>query len=164
MKFSRFKNQFFVLSILGIVALFAITYGHFGGFERSISFDGGVRLTIQLPENMDREDLLRAADKAGLPDASARIVDFKRNQYDLEFGPDVQDRIKAEIKDYETKYRQEAEKAALEDQEIAPMESRTVPGEIEKLILPELGISEEDVISKAAISPSYGQELFETAL
>ena len=98
MKFSRFKNQFFVLSILGIVALFAITYGHFGGFERSISFDGGVRLTIQLPENMDREDLLRAADKAGLPDASARIVDFKRNQYDLEFGPDVQDRIKAEIK------------------------------------------------------------------
>ncbi|MBR30435.1 MAG: protein translocase subunit SecF [Spirochaetaceae bacterium] len=164
MKFSRFKNLFFVLSLIGIVALFAVTYGHFGGFERSISFNGGVRLTIQLPADMDRDDLLQAAEKAGLPGASARIVDAKRNQYDLEFGPDVRDKIKNQIKEFEKKQDEQAELDAKEGREPARKETRTVPGEIEKLILPELKIGVESVISKAAISPSYGQELFETAL
>ncbi|MEQ8352607.1 MAG: protein translocase subunit SecF [Leptospiraceae bacterium] len=164
MKFSRFRNLFFVLSLVGAVALFAVTYGHFGGFERSISFNGGVRLTIQLPDNLTRDDLLKAAEKAGLPGASARVVDFKRNQYDLEFGPDVRDRVKAEITAFEKKQEEQAAADEEAGKEPARRETRTVPGEIEKLILPELGITEKDVISKAAISPSYGQELFETAL
>ena len=164
MRFSRFKYQFFILSLIGMVAMFAFPYGYHGGFERSISFNGGVRLTIQLPDGMDRDDLLAAAEKAGLPGASARVVDFKRNQYDLEFGPDVRDRIKAEIKEFEKQQDAQAEKDVAEGREPGKKETRTVAGEIEKLILPQLSITAENVISKAAISPSYGQELFETAL
>jgi preprotein translocase subunit SecF len=168
MKFSRFKNLFFVLSIVGIIALMGITFGYYGGFERSITFDGGIRLTIQLPEQMDREDLLQAAEEAGLPGATARVVDFKRNQFDLEFGPDVRDRIRAEIDEYEAGLEREAEEAegrdAGADEEATERRDRTVAGEIEKLILPKLGLSSESVISKAAISASYGQELFTVAL
>ena len=67
MKFSRFRNLFFLLSIVGMVALLGITFGYYNGFERSITFDGGIRLTIQLPKDMGREDLIKASEKAGLP-------------------------------------------------------------------------------------------------
>ena len=158
MKFSRYKNLFFLISILGIIALLGITFGYYGGFERSISFNGGIRLTIQLPKNMGKEDLLKAADKAGLPGASARVVDFKRNQYDLEFGPDVRDRFREEV----AKFEAEQERRMAADPTLKK-ESRSVPGEIEKLVLPQLGLTEDSVISKSAISASYGSELYKTA-
>ncbi|MCB1137904.1 MAG: protein translocase subunit SecF [Leptospiraceae bacterium] len=161
MKFSRFRNLFFLLSIVGMVALLGITFGYYNGFERSITFDGGIRLTIQLPKDMGREDLIKASEKAGLPGATARVVDYKRNQYDLEFGPDVRDRIRAEIEDYE---KQQEATVPPEGEQVKKKETRTVPGEIEKLILPELGLTPENVISKAAISASYGQELFIIAM
>ncbi|MCB1169265.1 MAG: protein translocase subunit SecF [Leptospiraceae bacterium] len=161
MKFSRFKNLFFLLSIVGMVALLGITFGYYNGFERSITFDGGIRLTIQLPKDMGREDLLKASEKAGLPGASARVVDYKRNQYDLEFGPDVRDRIRAEIEAYE---KQHEATTPPDGEQATKRETRTVPGEIEKLVLPELGLTPENVISKAAISASYGQELFIIAM
>lgn len=177
MKFSRFKNLFFLLSVVGMVALLGITFGYYGGFERSITFDGGIRLTIQLPPDMGREELLEAAEKAGLPGATARVVDFKRNQFDLEFGPDVQDRIQAEINAYEDSLEPSPSEEAPDGQPPAGVEgqnpeegpagkkeSRTVAGEIEKLILPVLNIGKENVISKAAISASYGQELFLIAI
>lgn len=152
--FSRYKLIALILSVSGLIGSFSVLFLYFGGFERSISFDGGIRLSIIMPQDKSRQDIQNAASATGLPDPVIRLSSVKENKYDIELGPDVRDEISARIK--------KEEQAAIDRGEEPP--GLTVAGEIEKKLLPELGISPEAVVSRETISAAYGSDLFGIAV
>lgn len=154
MRFSKFKGVFLIISLVIGIGMFFVTFAVFDGFRASITFNGGVRLSIVLPEEMDGSNLEQAAVDAGLENPSVRSSNPRINQFDLEFGPNVRDRIDEEIKAWER------ENPGIAGER---REERSIPGEIEKLILPALGLGDDVVTSREAISASYGQDLMNTA-
>ncbi len=167
MSFVKHKFVYLLFSLSGMALFFGVTYGHFGGFARSISFDGGIRLSILMPADMDRAAIEEAVRAAGLEDPVIRQTDVQENKYDIEFGPDVRDHYQAIVDRWNAEERKKFEEANknLRDGEKRPVfEERTVAGEIEKVLLPHLKVPTEQIVSREVISASYGSDLFKTSL
>lgn len=167
MSFVKHKFVYLLFSLSGMALFFGVTYGHFGGFARSISFDGGIRLSILMPADMDRAAIEEAVRAAGLEDPVIRQTDVQENKYDIEFGPDVRDHYQAIVDRWNAEERKKFEEANknLRDGEKRPVfEERTVAGEIEKVLLPHLKVPSEQIVSREVISASYGSDLFKTSL
>lgn len=143
MRFSRFRGIFLVLSLLMGVGLYTYTFMVHGGFARSISFNGGVRVSIQLPPEMTKEDLEKGTVAAGFHDPQVRLTNPRMSQYDVELGPEARDQLADEITN----------------------ENDTVADQIELKLLkamPEL--SSSNIVSRETISASYGSDLFGIAM
>lgn len=149
MRFSRFRTLFFILSMLSMLALYAVTFFHHGGFARSIAFNGGFRFTIQFDPDVSKEQLETKLKGSGFADAQVRLASARLNQFDLEFEPDVLD----------------GRKLVASPQEASPSDSAAERGPVEILeaeLLSVLPISgPEWIISREKISASYGEELAE---
>lgn len=142
-----------IFSTILAVGLFAHTYFVEGGFARSISFDGGVRISMILSPGMTKETLENAAIQAGFKDPQVRLTNQRANQYDLELGPEVRDRLAEKLKKREAGVT-----------EGSGLTESTVAGEIEKRLLNALpGLTRENIISRETISASYGSDLFQIA-
>jgi preprotein translocase subunit SecF len=169
MSFLKYRLYYLIFSLGGMALCFGLTYGYYGGFARSISFDGGIRLSIIFPPDMTREQIEAAVRASGLENPTIRQTDVKENKYDIEFGPDVRDRFQAMVdqSNAEERKRFEAELKArppAEGEKRPVFAEKTVSGEIEKILLPHLKIKSENVISREVISASYGSDLFATSL
>ncbi len=166
MRFSRIQGYFGFLSFLVIVILFAVTYLHHGGFARSLSFDGGVRISLRLAPYMKKRQLEEMASKAGFPSRVLRLSDPRTNTWDLELGPEVRDIYEKEVRKKEEKRRKK--KRALQSQGLPiPQElkeSVSVSGEIQKKLLKALNLPKESVVSSETIAASYGANLISVAL
>ncbi len=166
MKFSRFQAFFGILSVITIISLFCITYFYYDGFSRSLSFDGGVRISLRLPPAMGKEDLQKAASNAGFQDAIIRLTNPRTNQWDIELGPQVRDAINVKVKVKEIE-RQKKIKKFKDRGDAIPTELRSslnVSDEIVNKILPQLKLSDKNVVSSEAIAASYGANLSSIAL
>ena len=88
-----------ILSLIGGIALFAYTFARHGGFAHSITFDGGVRISILMPPGTGKKELDGALRKSGFgsEDVQVRLTNLKSNKFDLEFGPSVEERLKKEL-------------------------------------------------------------------
>ncbi|MBI3394233.1 MAG: hypothetical protein HY042_00180 [Spirochaetia bacterium] len=124
-RFSRFKGSFMLSSVLIIAVLFGITYGKHGGFARSITFNGGIRFSINMPAGTGKAELEAAAHKSGLTDYTARLTSQRANQYDLELGPDVRDKYAKIIEQ-----KEKAEKGRKDSK----ADAHSITSEIEKVL------------------------------
>ena len=99
MRFSKHKGMFMLTSLAFAVGLFAYTFLKQGGFAHSITFDGGVRISILMPPGTGKKELDAALRKAAFTpeDVQVRLTNLKSNKYDLEFGPSVEARLKKEL-------------------------------------------------------------------
>ena len=161
MNFSKYGLVFLAISAIGMAVLFGITYGKYGGFASSITFNGGIRFSIVLPPGMGTEDLKKAATEAGFDRAQVRLSDLRSNKYDLELGPDVQDAISKELRASSEQRRLRIEELRKAGQEI-PEELNDQAGVaqvIEARLLPKLKTNRESVISRETIAASYGANL-----
>lgn len=140
MKIMKYKKYFILFSIILAIAFYSITFFYYGGFEKSITFNGGIRITVMMPEGKTKNDVENQIKKAGFPKFTVRLVDVKENKYDIEFGPEVRDQLKERAKD-----------------------QKTIAEELEQELLPFLEIPPNNIISRDIISASYGFKLFETA-
>ncbi|GIX41404.1 MAG: protein-export membrane protein SecF [Leptospiraceae bacterium] len=141
MKIMKYKKFYIAFSLILAISFYLITFIYYGGFEKSITFNGGIRITVVMPEGKTKKDIEESVKKAGFSKFTVRLVDIKENKYDIEFGPEVRDQLKERAK-----------------------EERTIAEELEKELLPFLNIPRENVISRDIISASYGFNLFETAM
>lgn len=131
------------------IALFFHTFAVQGGFAKSISFDGGIRFGIILPAGLGKPELEEAARKAGFEGVEIRPISQKRNQYDLDLGPEVRDRL-----------LEEAKKHGKHDASATDLTAG-----IEKRLLSYIpGSTEESIVSRESISASYGDNLFGMAM
>lgn len=140
MKIMKYKKYFILFSIILAITFYSITFFYYGGFEKSITFNGGIRITVMMPEGKTKNDVENQIKKAGFPKFTVRLVDVKENKYDIEFGPEVRDQLKERAKD-----------------------QKTIAEELEQELLPFLEIPPNNIISRDIISASYGFKLFETA-
>ncbi|MDH5656743.1 MAG: protein translocase subunit SecF, partial [Spirochaetia bacterium] len=144
MKFSRFRTFFFIFSLFAVIALYGSFYNLYGGFARSISFNGGIRLGIIAPSGVDRAELEKAVIKAGFPETQIRLIDARSNYFDLDMGPDAIDQIKKTLEEKGNEF---------------------ITLEIEKKLLPHIeGATEKNIVSREVISASYGADLTEIAI
>ncbi len=178
MRFSKYKSLFMILSVLTIVSMFVATYTVYGGFEHSITFNGGIRFSVNAPVGVNKERLEADLKKGGFPDPNVRLVDVKKNQYDLEFGPKLQEQVQKEIeakgttpvkgdgKKGDSKKTQKKPAATDKKNEKSRIsEDRSVIGEIEKKLLGALPyVKNANIVSREAISASYGGNLTVVAI
>lgn len=158
MRFSKFRAHFIIFSILLGVFLYGVTFLKHGGFAKSISFNGGIRLTVQMPSGVGTKEIEDSLKKIEITDAQVRLSNVAANQYDLEFGPKVRERIETILKENEKKQEEELKKTG----KTAPHEtgSKSVAEELERMLLPVLGVTKDNVISRESISPSFASDLF----
>ncbi len=93
MSVTRYRVPFMMMSLIGIIALFVITYAVYGGFAQSIAFNGGVRFSLSMPPGQGKAELDSALAKAEFKDFQVRQVSARGNQFDLEFGPAIRDKM-----------------------------------------------------------------------
>jgi preprotein translocase subunit SecF len=94
--FSRYRTFFLIASGVTLITLYAITFLVHGGFARSIAFDGGIRFSLIMPPGSGRVELEAAVAKAGLEDFQVKAANPGANLFDLEFGPDIRDKMTTE--------------------------------------------------------------------
>jgi preprotein translocase subunit SecF len=137
-----------LVSLFVGIAQLVYTYSVHDGFAKSISFNGGVRLSVQMPEGQGKPELLAAARRAGIEGAEVRPISQKQNLYDLDLGPEVRDRL-----------LQEAAKRGVNGS------TTDLTADMEKSILSAVqGATPASIISRETISASYGQNLFEMSV
>ncbi len=141
MKIIQYKNFYFSFSFVVALVFFFITFFVYKGFKPSITFNGGIRITVIFPENIEKEKLEEKIKKTGFPKFTLRLVDIKENKYDIEFGPDV---------------REELKKRAKENQSITDV--------LDEILIPNLEISSDKIVSREVISASYGFKMFENSI
>lgn len=141
MKILEYRKFFFLLSFLLVILFYGVTFGYYKGFAKSITFDGGIRITLKMPQDKQKNYIDSKIKELGFKEFTVRLVDLKENKYDIEFGPDVREEIKKQIQD---------------DKKIAE--------ELEKRIIPLLEIDQESIVSREIISASYGFNLFKISL
>ena len=169
MNFVRYQKMFGFLSIAGIAVLFGITFYHYGGFARSLSFDGGIRISLRLPPQMSKPELSEALSKAGLQEKGAviRLSDPRSNTWDLELGPQVRSKIAKELQKREAEQKRRETKNRSQNTLLDSVSARpsvSVSDEIEKRLLKILNLSRENVMASEAIAASYGANLSKVAL
>ncbi|MCB1307955.1 MAG: protein translocase subunit SecF [Leptospiraceae bacterium] len=154
------------LSFVAAIVMFAATFSIYGGFKRSITFNGGIRLTLVLPPEMGKENLAGAVDEAGFEQATIRVTDIRQNIFDVELGPDVRDDIADIIKQEFAANRARANEMKEQGLEVPEelLRRPTVSDYIEERMLPLLGLDSGSVISRETIAASYGQNLQSLAL
>ena len=166
MNFSRYSMYFIILSVVGLVSMFGVTFSAYGGFAPSITFNGGIRFSVVLPGGQGAGDLRTAAEDAGFEVDQVRQTDVRSNIFVLEMGPRVRDEIQAELNAENEEKDKQVE--ALRDQGLEIPEElarrRTVAEVIEERLLPRLQINPENVLSRETIAASYGANLTRTAL
>ncbi len=141
MKILEHRKFFFALSFLFLFTFYGITFFYHRGFAKSITFHGGIRITLKIPAEQNKEYLDNQLKKIGFKEFTVRLVDLRENKYDIEFGPEVREQIKKEVND---------------DKKIAE--------ELEKKIIPALKIQQDNIISREVISASYGSNLFKISV
>ena len=155
MKFSKYKYLFFACSFLLTVVFFVVTFSIYGGFAHSITFDGGIRFSMLVPPEIGKVDMEKALQKTELKDYQIRLVNLKTNQYDVEFGPSMQSVMEEKIA---------AEKKSSSADDLSG-DKKTVIGELEAIILRSFPFAgEKNIVSREAISASYGGNLARVAL
>ncbi|HMU82683.1 MAG TPA: protein translocase subunit SecF [Leptospiraceae bacterium] len=150
MKFSRFRAVFILGSLALGAVLFYITFFVYGGFQSSITFNGGIRFSLVLPAGLGKADLEKAALKAGVDNPQIKLSGFRTNQYDLEIGPKTKEKLEKEL-------------AALKPSE-KPKGDGGVTAELESRILGNLGLTPRSVVSRETMAASYGDELWRISL
>ncbi|MFN3603180.1 MAG: protein translocase subunit SecF [Leptonema sp. (in: bacteria)] len=141
MKILENRKFFLMFSLLLVVLFYSITFGYYKGFAKSITFDGGIRITLILPKEKEKKFIETKLKESGFKEFIVRLVDPKENKYDIEFGPEVREEIRKQVKD-----------------------DKKITEELEKRILPNLEIPVENIISREIISASYGSNLFKISL
>ncbi|EHQ08616.1 protein translocase subunit SecF [Leptonema illini] len=169
MSFVKYRRYYLIFSLSGMALFFGATFWHFGGFARSIAFDGGIRLSVVLPADMSRDGVEAAVKASGLENPLIRQTDVTGNKYDIEFGPDVRDAYQAIVDkanaEDRKKFEEELKNRPVVEGEKRPLfVEKTVAGEIEKVLLPHLKIESDKVVSREVISASYGADLLKTSL
>lgn len=169
MSFVKYRRYYLIFSLSGMALFFGVTFGHFGGFARSIAFDGGIRLSVILPADMNRDGVEAALKASGLENPVIRQTDVKENKYDIEFGPDVRDHFQAIVDksnaEERKKFEEELKNKPIAEGEKRPVfAERTVAGEIMNILLPHLNIKAQQVVSQEVISASVGSDLFEKSM
>lgn len=134
-------RMYFLFSILLGILFYGVTFGYYKGFQPSITFNGGIRMTVIFPEGVEKQEIEERLRKANFTKFTVRLVDVKMNKYDIDFGPEVREQLKERAKD-----------------------DRTIVEELEVELLPYLQIPRENIISREIISASYGFNLFKTAI
>ncbi len=181
MRFSQYRGLFMVLSLVLGTALFAYTYLKNGGFAHSITFDGGIRISILMPPGSGKTELDAALRKAGFAseEVQVRLTNLKSNKYDLEFGPAVEARLKRELGAAEgVREGRDTGKTApgTKDAKLGGADAKapsaktegarkkTVVDLIEDKVLSQMpAVNRESVVSREAISASYGGNLAKVA-
>ncbi len=162
MIFSRYQVLFAVGSGIAILTLLGVTYFYHGGFARSLTFDGGIRFSIILPPDSGEKELLSASIQAGFEKPLIRLVDSRSNQWDLEFGPGVRDKIATQLK--KEKLNQDSTQAPKSSVSNEVRPSSSTAEEVAKQLLPFLKIPSESIVSRETIAASYGKNLSKLAL
>ncbi len=155
-QFSKFRLFFFIFSAV-LTVLMALYTWLVHGFAKSITFNGGIRLSLSLPEGMTRDDLIRISEQLGYEDPTVRLTSVRTNQYDLEYGPSVRDRLEKKIKERDQSRSADAAGGGSEED----AEYGTAAYEIEmELIKAVPGLTKDSFSSRETISASYGGDLF----
>ena len=98
MNFTRYQVFFNLFSIFLIVSFFFVTFYKYHGFASSLSFNGGVRVSINLPSaDFDKNKIDSSMKSIGFEDVIVRKADIYSNIYDFEIGPKIKERILAEV-------------------------------------------------------------------
>ena len=167
MNFTRYQKTFSLLSVAVILALFGITFYHYGGFARSLAFDGGIRISLRLPPQMSKPELSAALSKAGFPEAVIRLSDPRTNTWDLELGPQVRSKVAQELRKREAQQKKRKTKNRTLDSIIDSPDTKrsiSISDEIEKRLLKIMKLPRENVVASESIAASYGENLSKVAL
>ena len=173
MNFTRYQKHFFILSILSILSFFLITYYYYDGFARSLSFNGGIRISFLLPSEMGKDDLEKASAKAGLVGAVIRTSNPRTNTWDVELGPKLRDRIAQEIQQEEGQAgkKEKSNKAKATKDNTKNNTQPKIQGvdiavsyEIERRLLEFMKLPRESIIASDTITASYGDNLTSVAI
>ncbi|MCE9599488.1 MAG: protein translocase subunit SecF [Spirochaetia bacterium] len=141
--FSRYRAITVFSSMALMVIFYLITFLKYGGFERSITFNGGIRISILLPSDMNRDTLEKAAIAIGIPTPQVKLTSAHNNQYDLEVGP--------------------AAKELLEKQVHANGDKKADSGIgaiVEERLLAQLKLPARSITARETMAASYGDELW----
>lgn len=141
--FSKYRAITVFSSMALMVGLYVVTFGVYGGFEKSITFNGGIRISIVLPSDMNRDTLEKAALAIGIPSPTVKLTSAHNNQYDLEVGPTA--------------------KEALEKQMLEGTNKKVDSGVgalVEERLLAHLKLPARSVTARETMAASYGDELW----
>lgn len=166
-----------LVSLVALIGLFVGTFAKHGGFAHSITFDGGIRFSLLMPPGTGKTELEKGLRQAGFgsQDVQVRLANFKSNKFDLEFGPNVEQRLrKQEGLDNAPKTASggPAAKAATpkapapkaDNNEELP-KKKTVVDVIEEKLLAQLPyVTSDNIVAREAISASYGGNLAKVAI
>ena len=212
MRFSRYKTIFMIFSLLSIIGLFTYTFMVEGGFRRSITFNGGIRFSINFPAHFDKDKVEATLVKGGFErgDFQVRLTSVATNKFDLEFGPSAEKRVADQVKAEQEKrgkgekkpsnpadkndqakdekgkkasqnkdgktvpvsanrsaYLQELEKEVFANlEEVGLGAGNVLVDVIENVLLTKVfpGVDEKAIVSREAISASYGDQLSSVAI
>ncbi len=173
MNFTRYQLFFNFFSIALIGIFFWITFSKFGGFATSLSFNGGVRISIDLPNEWDKKKIDIAMKKIGLEDVLVRKTDIRSNIYDFEIGPKTRDAITRELSIKDGKTSKEInlkDNKKSNDANSIPVTSqerdnyRVTSAIADKLLYEAFSLTKESIISSETIAASYGSNLFSISL
>ena len=187
MNFTRYQLFFNLFSIFLIASFFFVTFYKYHGFASSLSFNGGVRVSINLPStDFDKNKIDNSMKSIGFEDVIVRKADIYTNIYDFEIGPKIKEKILAEVsKDNvkpntnnqkiitETKTNINKDKLNKKQSQNQTIENKTQNSKtdnyslskiIEEKLIKVLNVTKESVISSETIAASYGSNLLRIAI
>ena len=132
-------------SVLLAVVLFATTFGGYNGFASSLTFDGGLRLVVQLPDQYGDTEIQEAMRKQNLPIPLTRPSNPRLNIWDIEFD--------------------EAQKQKIQATMLGSTSNDVLINEMIVRLLDGLDnvISEDAIVATEILSASYGENLLQLA-
>ncbi|MCC5813370.1 MAG: protein translocase subunit SecF, partial [Leptospira sp.] len=144
MNFVKYKYISLTFSIICILIGFGITFGVHGGFANSLDFNGGIRTTIDFPDEMTRAQLTEYFQKREI-EATLIELDKEKNIWQIDTSLSVLD-------DYKSK-----RKAAGQD------EGSAVDDFIGSIIT-DFNLVNENIMSADQVGAVVGGELTETGI
>ena len=145
MQIIKYKNIALAASLIVALSLYVVTYFGYQGFASSLTFDGGLRLVVQLPENYGSQNIEEAINSQGLPTPQTRLSNPRLNIWDIEFDQDLKEQIEKSLN------------SKKNDLLMTEMVKRLKTGL-------DFVINDDDIVSREILSASYGENLFSLAV
>ena len=175
MSISRYQIYFCFLSVFLLGSLYYIIYFHYNGFASSLTFDGGVRISLRMPVGEGKKEIEAAVKMNNFQGVLIRQSDVRSNIWDIEFGPKIRDmlakkviqpKLQKNITKIKSKKKdaKDIKSAKNKTRKISDEVNLNVSDEVERKLLISLKLSPNNIVSSEAISASYGKNLLQVAL
>jgi preprotein translocase subunit SecF len=144
MNFVKYKYISLAFSVICILICFGITFGVHGGFANSLDFNGGIRTTIDFPDEMTRPQLTAYFQKREM-EATLIELDKEKNIWQIDTSLSVLD-------DYKSKRKE------------AGQDEGSAVDDFIGSIIKDFNLGNENVMSADQVGAVVGGELTETGI